>query len=57
MRKDELDRRLEDAYREMSEEFRAEVAEWDHTSVEAWQRAYADEDKRKERKKHESSAK
>lgn len=39
MKKEELDRSLQDAYLEMGEELRAEVARWDHVSGEAWERA------------------
>ena len=40
---EELNQRLTEAYGEMSDDLQREVAEWDHVSLEAWERAYADE--------------
>jgi len=40
---EELNQRLTEAYGEMSDDLQREVAEWDHVSLEAWERAHADE--------------
>ena len=39
---EDRERRLEEAYGEMAEELRAEAADWDPASHEAWERAYGD---------------
>lgn len=42
---EELAQRLEEAYGEMSEQLSEEVAAWDHTSKEAWRRAFSDDER------------
>jgi len=42
---EKLAQRLQKAYGEMSEELSEEVAEWDHTSKEAWRRAFSGDER------------